>query len=100
MSKPTERRFRNKVEPKLRGLPKSWWTSVQQVAIRGTPDIIGVVNGRMVALEFKRDELQVPTRLQQLNIDRINKAGGFAAIVHPKNWGDIWMKLVKLSSGD
>ena len=50
----------------LNGLPNSKAINVHGGIFteRGTPDVIGCVNGRMVAFECKRDPSEVPTKIQ------------------------------------
>ena len=91
-----ERRFRNKIMPELREIPNSWWESIQQIAIRGTPDILGCVNGSFVALELKAEGGH-PSKLQELKISKINKAGGYARIVYPDTFETIYKELKCLS---
>lgn len=42
---------------------------------RGTPDVIGCINGRLVAFECKRDEKEEPTRIQKWRLSEWLKAG-------------------------
>lgn len=42
---------------------------------RGTPDVIGCINGQMVAFECKRDERETPTKIQQWRLCEWIKAG-------------------------
>lgn len=79
-----ETRFKNKVLPILRKIPGSWWVKVQQVTIRGTPDIVGTVGGIFVAWELK-DIGGSTSRLQEYHIRSINEAGGWARVVSPEN---------------
>jgi len=99
MAKKPETVFWERIKPKLKRIPRSWFFKVQLVARWGIPDVIGVVNGRFVALELKKDskghggdgEL-----LQKHNIKKIKKAGGYAAIVYPENFEKIFNQLSKL----
>lgn len=66
-------------------------------SIRGLPDRIICVNGRFVALEFKRNikELRSPrSRLQEYTLDAITNAGGTAKFVTPDN-ADTILQLIK-----
>lgn len=49
----------------------------------GVPDIIACAGGRFIALEVKRPGNKA-TALQQLEIARIEAAGGIAAVVYSK----------------
>lgn len=77
-----ERLFRNKAMARLKAIKNSWWESIQQKSIRGTPDIIGVVNGHFVAIEVKADNGR-PSPLQREKLKRINEAGGVAVLLYP-----------------
>lgn len=48
---------------------------------RGTPDIIGCIDGRYIGLECKKDAAGKPTKIQQHQIDLIRQAGGIAECV-------------------
>lgn len=85
MSKKPETVFRAKVQAKLDLLPNSWWESIQQKTIQGTPDKLGCINGYFVALELKATPYDVASPLQLLKIQRIVDAGGVAFIIHPGN---------------
>lgn len=52
---------------------------------RGTPDIIGCVNGRMVAFECKRDESEEPTPIQKWRLSEWIAAGAVVGGV-----SDLW----------
>ena len=90
--------FRQRVDKKLKAIPNSWWESIQQRTIRGTPDKIGVVNGWFVALELKASFKNKPTALQQRKLDLINKCSGVAYVVHPGNLDDVFNILLDLNS--
>lgn len=79
-----ETKFKNKALKALNQIPKSYWIKVQSVAVRGIPDILGVVNGRFVALELKvpPNKLRVGT-LQWLIIGQLQKAGAYARELTP-----------------
>lgn len=83
--------------PHLKALPNTWVVKVQQVGIRGTPDILMCVNGMFVALELKRSISEEPDQLQQHNLNAINKAKGIGLTACPENWKDIYGVLKTLS---
>lgn len=85
MSQKPETAFRGKLVPKLKALPNSWWESIQQKTIQGTPDIIGCLSGVFIGLELKATAKSPITELQLLKQDRIKAAGGYAAVVYPEN---------------
>ncbi len=64
----------------------------------GIPDIIGVVNGKFIALEVKAVNGH-PSELQKRNIKLINQAGGYARIVYPKDFEILKEELLKISEG-
>jgi Holliday junction resolvase len=77
-------------------MPGTVWFSIQQVAINGTPDILGCANGIFVALELKASAKSRRSKLQEYNIKKINDAGGFARFVYPENWDYVQEELKKL----
>lgn len=83
--KPETKFVKSKVTPLLKGLPKSWFFTVQLVSIRGIPDIVGLVNGYFVALEAKVG-LNDASPLQKHNIKLIREAGGFACVIDDTNY--------------
>ena len=93
----SERIFREKCDKLLAKLPNSWWESIQQKAIRGTPDKIGCVNGHFVAIEFKACKTAKVAPLQKRKRDLILLAGGRAYICYPENWDVIYEELKCLS---
>lgn len=97
MAKQPETIFKEKVLKDLRALPKTWAEKIQQVAIRGTPDILACVNGHFVSLELKRSDKAKTDPLQDYVLGKISDAGGMALVAHPLNWPDILAKLKKLS---
>lgn len=52
---------------------------------QGIPDIWGIIDGRVFALEVKRPFIGEPTGIQMETISEINRAGGYAAVVHNPN---------------
>lgn len=91
-----EARFKKRVLDRLRSLPCSWWEKIQQRGKRGTPDILGCVAGRFVALELKRSEAARIDPLQEYKLGQIGSVGGFAKVVFPGNWDQVWSELCKL----
>lgn len=55
---------------------------------RGTPDVIGCINGRMVAFECKRSEDEEPTKIQRWRLSEWIAAGavvgGVSDVFHVK----------------
>lgn len=84
--KQPETLFKEKVVRKLKAIPNIWWVKVQQVGLRGTPDLLICVNGFFVAWELKVPPNKVkPGTLQHLALTMIEKAGGYSAEVTPQN---------------
>jgi hypothetical protein len=69
---------------------KLWVVKTQQVAIRGTPDLILGVSGLFIAIELKKDQRCKPTRLQAHNLSKIEKAGCLSFVACPENWPEIF----------
>jgi hypothetical protein len=97
-----ETRFVAKIKPLLNNINDAVWFNIQQLSLKGTPDILGCVNGTFVALEVKRDAKEIAkrdnrTRLQEHNLRRIRYAGGYASFLHPDNWDDVYRDLLRLS---
>ena len=99
MSKKEETKFRAKLRILLELIPNSWWESVQQKSIKGTPDILGCVRGIFVGLELKRDAGSLHP-LQEYKLMQIHKAGGHAYIVTPKNHKEILERIKCLGLND
>ena len=97
MSKKPETVFREKVVAKLKQLPNCAIFSIQQVAIRGTPDLLVCLNGFFVALELKASQKAKVSQLQDYALRKIINAGGIAFIVYPANWEGIFQELLKLA---
>lgn len=97
MAEKPETRFRRRVQAKLDLIPNSWYESIQQKAIQGTPDILGCVNGYFVALELKATPASKPSALQRLKLQRIVDANGVAFVVHPQNLEETIDVLLHLS---
>lgn len=81
-----ETRFKHLVLSFLRSLPNTWVTKIQQVGIRGTPDILGVINGYFIAIELKSSDLAHTSALQDHNLSEIRKSGGISFVMTPETW--------------
>lgn len=94
-----EKVFEDKhVKPFLKNLPKCWFFKVHGGSIfqvAGIPDIIGLVNGKFIALELKA-ETGKPSDLQLRNLKLISNAGGYARLVYPSNWDEVKQDLKEL----
>lgn len=58
---------------------------------RGTPDIVGCINGRMIAFECKRDENEEPTQIQKWRLSEWIAAGAVVGSV-----SDLWQVQMTL----
>ena len=102
MAKKPETVFKERILPKLRDLPNSWWFVTQMIALLGIPDVVGVVNGRFVALELKKSEREARKKreghaLQNYVLGLIRKAGGIGEKVYPENFELIYSELLEIS---
>lgn len=91
----TEKQLQSKVFKLLKSQPNIWFFKVFGGGFQqsGIPDIICCVNGLFIAIELKSDT-GVPTALQQMNIRRINAAGGIGIILYPSGFIE-FKKLIK-----
>lgn len=96
MAAKPETLFRQKFQRKLELIPDSWFESIQQKSIGGTPDKLGLVRGRFVGLEFKASADEKPTPMQLLKLSRIRAAGGIAEVVFPENADEIFRLLMEI----
>lgn len=94
MAQKPETTFKNRIRPKLKAIPNSWWEKIQQVVICGTPDMIGVINGMFVAIELKKDKKAKIDDLQIHKMNLIEKAGGKCFIAYPENWDEVYSELL------
>lgn len=104
MSKKPETKFKEKILPLLRELPNTWAEKIQQVSLRGTPDILGCFNGHFVAIELKKDLKELEKKdatsiLQDYKLEKIRAAGGIAIKVSPEGWDEVYKFLQELSNG-
>lgn len=97
MGKKPETLFKETVLEALNQLPRTWACKIQQVAKRGTPDIIACINGVFVAIELKRGETVTVDPLQEWTLKKIVEADGIAAIAYPENWEAIYTYLKKIA---
>lgn len=100
MAKKKETAFKEKVMVKLREIPSSWWVKIQQVGIRGTPDILGHIEGTFVAIELKKDVYSKIDELQTYNLNKIRDSKGISFIMYPENEKLVFNQLLMLSKKD
>lgn len=96
MAQKKETAFRKRVLRDLKKVEKTVIFSIQQLAIRGDPDLILGVNGLMVTLELKDDD-GIASRLQLHRAKRVKDANCISYIVRPEDWPMIFRFIVKLS---
>lgn len=86
----SERMFRKKTYKEIDSLSNTFRESIQQVALRGSPDVILCINGKFVALEYKRSANAKISKLQEYKAEKISNAGGFHYFVYPENWDQVF----------
>jgi hypothetical protein len=96
VSQKPETLFRKKVVADLKKLERIKIFSISQTSIVGTPDLLICANSRFVALELKASPEAKIAALQKYNLDEITEAGGYAMVVHPKNWKFVLEKITAI----
>ena len=76
-----EQNVQKKILSYLNSLDNCWCCKVISTSRNGTPDIIGVLEGRLFGLEVKRPGNKA-SKIQEYQIAQIQKAGGIAAVVY------------------
>lgn len=79
----------------MRKLPFSWWTKIQQQALRGTPDILGSLCGIFVAIELKSEKGRLDS-LQRHTLELIAETGGIGVVSRPQDWEECYAHLVNI----
>jgi len=85
-----EASFYYRVRPKLVAIPNSIWFPR---AAFTTIDLIGSINGKTVALEFKATVKAKRSLRQKHMLDKVLKTGGYASFVYPENWQEVFEDL-------
>lgn len=77
----------------IESLPNSYVIKVVVANKAGVPDVIACVNGMFVAIEVKSTK-GIVSKLQEINIKKIQKARGFATICY--SWEEflIFIKII------
>lgn len=89
MAATPEKRVKDKVVAQLKALGAYYFYPVTGgFGASGVPDIIVCYKGRFFGLECKANGNK-PTKLQQLNIDKINDAGGIALVINEDNMNEV-----------
>ena len=60
-----------------------------QYANNGTPDILGVLDSRFIAIEAKADATKKPTELQKKFLGQVSANGGIALVIHKDNLDEL-----------
>lgn len=95
--------FEKKAIQLLRGLPHSYWPDKSPSgSIRGLPDRVGCVNGKYVALEFKRSISEAMKKCERLplqlhTLHEIDRANGYAVLCYPENWEVVFNRIKELA---
>lgn len=102
---PRESAFAKRVWKELDKIPNSYFSTIQQKAIRGLPDVIGCINGRFVALELKRSKAEASKKsgrivLQKYIMEKITGSGGTGYFVEPLTLDIVIAKLMEISRND
>jgi hypothetical protein len=92
MAQQKETRFKLKVMHKLDELEGIWYEKIQQLAKRGTPDLLICYRGKFFAWELKVAGGTV-SKLQSYTLGKISEAGGKARIVTPETLGEALLEL-------
>lgn len=69
------------------------FVATQERARKGVPDLVICLKGTSIRNELKLDG-EVPTKLQQLKLDRHARAGGLSLSSTPRTW-PMHLKLLK-----
>lgn len=98
-----EKPFEKKCMELLVQIPKSYWFPKEtRPSVVGRPDRLGVINGTLIALEFKATKQLAgvrtkSTEMQKYTMNKINLAGGFATFAYPENFEELFKKLLEIS---
>lgn len=90
-----EKLFENKIKKEL--IKRKIWHVkffANGMTTSGIPDLLCCVNGLFVALEIK-SERGKPSKIQLWQIKEIQKSGGIAVVVYPKDFN----MIIKLLNG-
>lgn len=84
-----EKNFENKIKKFLKDNGcwfLKYWAGAEYTK-SGIPDILACVNGHFVGIEVKAPNGRA-SELQLYNLREIEKAGGYAFLLYPKQWED------------
>lgn len=98
MAMTPEKKVKQTVTKYLKGYGKDiyyFYSTTGGYGRSGVPDIIGCYKGRFFAIECKAGK-NTTTKLQELEIDKVNNAGGTAWVVSEENVASIHIALASL----
>lgn len=87
------------VLPFLKTLKNSYFFPIQQKAVRGDPDFVGVSCGIFVGLELKAPKGRLAP-IQKWKGSEIQRAGGLYLVADPQNWEEIKRLLTQIDQGE
>lgn len=91
-----ETKFKMKVMNRLKTILDLYVVKIQQVSVRGIPDLIICYKGKFVAWELKVPPNKLKAgSLQEHNLNLISKAGGIAREVTPQNFEQSLKELLE-----
>lgn len=81
----SEATFQKHVKDDLDKFKDCYYLKTQERGRHGVPDILICLRGKFIAIELKRDG-KMPTKLQELKLEKIRRAGGIAFSASPSTW--------------
>jgi hypothetical protein len=98
MGKKAETIFKEVVLKDLKALPNGYFEKIQQVGKRGTPDILGCLNGYPIVMELKKSAKDKPMKLQTHKMKGWKKGGALVFVPCPETWPEIYKRLIIIST--
>jgi hypothetical protein len=102
MAMTPEGRVKNVIKAYLRSLPNCWFfmPAAHGYGVNGIPDIVGCYKGVFFAIEAKAPgKVKQVTQLQQMQINAINQAHGWACAADDEARVHEMFKLIDISLG-
>lgn len=87
------------VLPFLKTLKNTHVFPIQQISIRGVPDLLLCISGTFLALELKTNTGKLHP-LQVWNLAEVKRCKGQALVASPANWEEMKIILSKLDAGE
>lgn len=88
MAKKKETAFKERVLKYLKTIPNLYVRKINQVALRGMPDILICYKGHFIAIELKVGNNKADP-LQEYDLEMVRVAGGTAFVLTPENFNYI-----------